>query len=221
MYDEKYFDSFFIRVKKDLENKNVCLPSVSSIYLRYKTPFSVLISTIISLRTKDSTTLNSSISLLDKASTCKAMLDLDKKEIEKLIYPCCFYKTKAQTILDICTTLKDKFNYKVPDNQKDLLSLKGVGIKTANLVLNLGFNTNAICVDCHVHQISNRLNWISIKTAEESEVELQKIMPEKHWIGLNELLVSFGQTICTSVSPYCSICSENSYCPKTNVTTSR
>ncbi len=221
MYDEDYFDSFFIRVSKELKKKNIELPSVSTIAIKYKTPFSVLISTLISLRTKDIITLEASYRILDKANNVDSMLNLKEDEIAKLIYPCAFYKTKAKNIINICNIIKEKYNGKVPNNSENLLKLPGVGIKTANLVLNLGFNKNAICVDCHVHQIANRLNWISTKTAEESEKELQNIMPTKYWIPLNELLVSFGQNICTSISPKCSICTENNYCPKINIKYSR
>jgi endonuclease-3 len=213
-----YWDNFFSRIKSELEKSNISLPSVSLIAIKYdKNPFCILVSTIISLRTKDKITLEASYRLFDLATSAKQIIKLDKAQIEKAIYPCAFYKRKTENIINISQILINKFNSKVPNNTKELMQLPGVGIKTANLTLNLAFDIKAICVDCHVHQIANRLGWINTKTAEESEKELQKVMPKKYWIGLNELLVSFGQSICTSINPKCDICSENSYCPKIGV----
>lgn len=215
------FDEFLKRIKDKLSSMNIQLPSVSIIASEYSSPFCILISTLISLRTKDPITLSSSRKLFNIAKTPQEILSLSDQELEEAIYPACFYKIKAQRIKEISKILIQSYNSLVPNKQEELLSLPGVGIKTANLTLNLGFDIKAICVDCHVHQIANRLGWIQTNTPEESEKALQDVIPKKHWIILNEALVSFGQNICTSLSPRCSICSENDTCPKIGVSKSR
>ena len=149
------------------------------------------------------------------------MLSLSDEEIEKAIYPAGFYKRKAQNIKEISKTLIEKYDGKVPSTQEELLALPGVGIKTANLTLNLGFNIDAICVDCHVHQIANRIGWIDTKTPEESVDALESIMPRRFWIPLNELLVAYGQNVCLSISPLCSECPICKECPKKGLKYSR
>lgn len=221
MEDERYFDGIFDEFNSALAALGKKLPAVSLVAVEKQNPFSVLISTVISLRTKDDVTLNASQKLLSRASTPQRMLELDEDSVAELIYPAGFYKRKALQIRQISQILVDKYEGKVPDNVEELMALPGVGIKTANLTLNLGFGIDAICVDCHVHQISNRLGWIKTKTPEESEKALMKIMPKRFWIPLNELLVSYGQEICTSVSPKCSMCPENPRCPKIGVVRSR
>lgn len=221
MESEEYFDGIFEEFSASLAALGKKLPAVSLVAVEKQDPFSVLVSTVISLRTKDDVTLNASQRLLSKAPTPQRMLELDEDSIAKLIYPAGFYKRKASQIRQISQILVDKYEGNVPDNVEGLMALPGVGIKTANLTLNLGFGIDAICVDCHVHQISNRLGWISTKTPEESEKALMKIMPKRFWIPLNELLVSYGQEICTSVSPKCSMCPENHRCPKIGVVRSR
>jgi len=221
MEDERYFDGIFDEFNSALAALGKKLPAVSLVAVEKQDPFSVLISTVISLRTKDDVTLNASQRLLSKAPTPQRMLELDEDSVAKLIYPAGFYKRKALQIRHISQILVDEYDGKVPDNVEELMALPGVGIKTANLTLNLGFGIDAICVDCHVHQISNRLGWIKTKTPEESEKALMKIMPKRFWIPLNELLVSYGQEICTSVSPKCSMCPENPRCPKIGVVRSR
>jgi len=221
MRNEKYWDNIFNEIQKALKATNSPVPAVSIIAYENNNPFFVLISTVISLRTKDNVTLNASKKLLDKFPSPFLMSQASVEEIEKLIYPAGFYKTKAKHIKQIAQILLSEYNGKVPSDVKELMKLPGVGIKTANLTLNLGFQIDAICVDCHVHQISNRLGWIKTTTPEESVIELEKIMPKRFWIPLNELLVTFGQTICTSVSPHCSICPLNEACPKLEVKTSR
>ena len=220
-YNEAYFDKVFREFGDTLRKINKVIPAVSYVAITKNDPFCVLISTLLSLRTKDDVTLKASVRLLNAADTPEKMLTLSQEEIEKLIFPVGFYHTKAQRILEVSRVLQDKYNGKVPDRLDLLLALPGVGIKTANLTLNLGFGIDAICVDCHVHQISNRMGWISTKTPEESEKVLQTVMPRKYWIPLNELLVSYGQEICTSLSPKCSMCPLSSECPKVGVTKSR
>ena len=221
MKNEKYWDKIFNEIQKALKITNSPVPAVSIISYENNNPFFVLISTIISLRTKDNVTLNSSRKLLEKFPTPLLMNQASVQEIEQLIYPAGFYKTKAKHIKQIAQILLSEYDSKVPNDAESLMKLPGVGIKTANLTLNLGFQIDAICVDCHVHQISNRLGWINTSTPEESVNELEKIMPKRFWIPLNELLVTFGQNICTSVSPHCSICPLNKTCPKIEVKTSR
>lgn len=218
---EKYFDRIFGQFNGVLSSMGRTLPSVSQVAVQKQDPYSVLISTLISLRTKDDVTIKASLRLLDKAPDAASMLKLSEEEIANLIFPAGFYKRKAHQILEISRILMQEYDGVVPSDAELLMKLPGVGIKTANLTLNLGFAIDAICVDCHVHQISNRMGWIQTKTPEESEKALQKIMPKRFWIPLNELLVTYGQEICTSVSPKCSLCPECGNCPKVGVVKSR
>lgn len=218
MLDEKYFDGIFYAFKGALDRAGKEIPAVSMMAVQLQDPFTVLISTVISLRTNDDVTLKASKRLMDAAPNAREMVKLSEEEISQLIFPAGFYKRKAVQIKEIAQILVDKYDGQVPSSAQDLMALPGVGLKTTNLTLNLGFGIEAICVDCHVHQISNRLGWIQTKTPEESEKALMKIMPRRFWIPLNELLVSYGQEICTSVSPKCSLCPENGRCPKVGVT---
>jgi len=161
---------------------------------------------MISLRTKDDVTLAASERLFAKADNPKAVLGLEEDDIARLIYPAGFYRTKAQNIRTAARILSERYSEKVPASLDELIQLPGVGRKTANLVLNLGFGIPAICVDTHVHRISNRFGWVRTKTPEQTERALAEILPRKHWIEINELLVGFGQRVCTPVSPRCSEC---------------
>ncbi|MGP1507986.1 MAG: endonuclease III domain-containing protein [Sphaerochaeta sp.] len=219
--DEQYFDMIFTEFRQVLASRGKVLPAVSLVAVQKQDPFSVLVSTVISLRTKDDVTLRASQKLLSAAPTPEEMVKLSLDELSSLIFPAGFYKRKAVQLHEICEILIEQYGGKVPADAELLMKLPGVGIKTANLTLNLGFGVDAICVDCHVHQISNRLGWINTKTPEESEKALQAVMPQRFWIPLNELLVSYGQEVCTSVSPKCSICPENGRCPKNGVSKSR
>jgi endonuclease-3 len=219
--NEDYWDTLFASFRQAIEQEGVVLPSVSIIAEREQDPYRVLIATIISLRTKDEVTLAASKRLFALAKDPHSMLDLSPSQIEEAIYPAGFYKTKAKTIQEISRQLIERFGGKVPDTQAELLTLPGVGIKTANLTLNLGFQIEAICVDCHVHQIANRLGWVATKTPEQTEEALASVMPRRFWIPLNELLVRYGQLICTPVSPFCSKCPQEMSCPKIGVTRSR
>ncbi len=220
-HDIEYFDRIFTEFNDVLRTINKVIPAVSYVAITKNDPFCVLIATLLSLRTKDDVTLKASQRLLDKADNPYDMLKLSEEDISQLIFPTGFYKTKSKRILEVSKVLVEKYNGKVPSDVNELMALPGVGIKTANLTLNLGFGIDAICVDCHVHQISNRMGWIKTKSPEESEKALQKVMPKKYWIPLNELLVSYGQEVCTSVSPKCSMCPENGRCPKICVDRSR
>ncbi len=214
------------RIEKIVETLKAALkkygdPVVTKVAKEKRSPYRVLISTLLSLRTKDETTLKASERLFKVADTPEKMLNLSKEQIEKLIYPVGFYHRKAEQILKISKILIEKYNGKVPDDLDKLLKLPGVGRKTANLVLNEGFGKLGICVDTHVHRISNRLGLVKTKTPEQTEFALRKILPEKYWIIFNTLLVTLGQNICTPISPKCSICPIEQYCPKVGVTKHR
>jgi endonuclease-3 len=177
-------------------------------------PFETLVSTILSLRTKDTVTEGASRRLLEKASMPAAMLRLTAGEIEKLIYPVCFYRNKAQSLLKTCRLLIDRHGGKVPRTMEELLSLPGVGRKTANLVLTLGYDKYGICVDTHVHRITNLWGYVKTKTPDETEFALRKKLPKKYWKTYNDILVTFGQNLCVPVSPWCSRCPVEPYCGK-------
>lgn len=149
------------------------------------------------------------------------MFRLGQYKIEKTVYPVGFYKTKAKNIINICNSLISYYNSIVPDEIEELLKLKGVGRKTANLVVTLGYNKPGICVDTHVHRISNRLGYVAAKTPEETEFALRKKLPKRHWIIYNDLLVTFGQNLCKPISPFCSICPISKYCHRTGVDKNR
>lgn len=184
-------------------------------------PFKVLISTIISLRTRDEVTIASSHRLFSRASTPPEVGALGETTIEELIYPAGFYRVKAANIVAICSILREKHAGGVPDTIEELVALPGVGRKTANLVLGLGFGIPAICVDIHVHRISNRLGWIVTRTPDQTEKALAAIVPERFWIPMNEWLVGFGQQTCTPQSPWCSRCPVVARCPRVGVTRAR
>lgn len=184
-------------------------------------PFQILISCLISLRTKDEVTGQASARLFRLARTPRTILRLPVARIARTIYPAGFYRTKAKTIRALCRTLLDKHGGKVPGDLESLLSLKGVGRKTANLVVTMGFGKPGICVDTHVHRISNRLGIVRTKTPEQTEFALRKVLPGRHWIPYNDLLVTFGQNVCKPISPLCSTCPVNSLCPRIGVGTHR
>ncbi|MFH1439055.1 MAG: endonuclease III [Candidatus Woesearchaeota archaeon] len=174
--------------------------------------FKVLIGTLLSLRTKDETTAKACARLFDIADTAKSILKLDVSRIEKLIYPVGFYKTKAKRMKEICEKLINEYNGKVPDEIDELLEFKGVGRKTANLVLSLGFGKPGLCIDTHCHRIPNRWGWIKTKTPFDTEMELRKWLPQKYWKEFNDYLVAYGQNICRPVSPKCYMCKLEKYC---------
>ena len=203
-----------------IEKKKFKKTAISEIH-KTKDPFRVLISCLLSLRTKDEVTLKASERLFSVAKTPQEFLNLPTKKIEELIYPVGFYRAKAKRIKEISKIIIERYNGKVPDNLEELLTLPGVGRKTANIVITQGFNKYGIAVDTHVHRVSNRLGLVKTKTPEETEVKLREIIPKKYWIELNDLFVSFGQNICTPISPRCSICPISKYCDKVGVKTHR
>lgn len=218
---EKEWDDLFVRMRDAIVKEGGKLPSVSTIAREKQDPYRVLVSTLISLRTKDQVTLEASHRLFVLADTPQKMLSIPQEQIAKAIYPAGFYQRKATQILEISHTLVKQYGGVVPPSATELMEFPGVGIKTANLTLNLGYGISAPCVDCHVHQIANRMGWVDTKSPEETEKAIRDVMPEKHWIPMNELLVTYGQLICTPVSPKCSKCPEGERCPKNGVKSSR
>ena len=197
------------------------LPIVSSLAEEHSGPFPILISTILSLRTKDEVTAIAAERLLALAKTPEEMLKISEGKIIKAIYPVGFYRIKAKTILRISKELIDRFHSRVPDTIEQLLTLKGVGRKTANLVVALGYNKKGLCVDTHVHRISNRLGYVKTKTPDETEFALRKKLPSRYWLRYNTLMVAFGRHVCVPISPFCSRCPVFAYCDRVNVVRSR
>ena len=184
-------------------------------------PFTTLISCLLSLRTKDETTRAGSERLFRLARTPRSMVRLAPRTLERAIYPVGFYRTKAKTILSVCRTLLDRYGGKVPDDLDELLTINGVGRKTANLVVTLAFQKDGICVDTHVHRISNRWGYVKTKSPEHTEMALRKKLPRRYWQIYNDLLVTFGQNLCHPISPWCSRCPLSRFCPKLGVTHQR
>lgn len=201
--------------------KGLPKPAVTLVGRKWKSPFLVLVSCILSLRTKDETTLGASKRLFALSKTPAGLVKLSIQQIEKAIYPVGFYKTKANTIRGICLRLLNDFKGKVPDEIDILLTFKGVGRKTANLVLTEGFGKPAVCVDTHVHRISNRFGYVRTKTPEETEFALRGKLPKKYWIHYNALLVAWGQNVCRPISPLCSKCPVLQFCKRQGVGRSR
>jgi endonuclease-3 len=197
------------------------IPIVTEISHRSRDPFHILISTILSLRTKDEVTRQAATRLLGKAGSPQELLLLPEEDIARLIFPVGFYKTKARTLKQICRDLIDEYEGKVPSDLEVLLKLKGVGRKTANLVLTLGFHKPGICVDTHVHRVSNRLGYVKTKTPEQTEMALREKLPKEYWIEYNDLLVTWGQNICRPISPFCSRCAVLPYCRQVGVARNR
>ena len=196
-------------------------PAVTKVAEKTKDPFKVLISCVLSLRTKDVTTADASHRLFSLANTPDEMLKIPAGRIEKAIFPVGFYRTKAKNIIEICRALTEHYNSIVPDTIDELLKLKGVGRKTANLVVTVGYDKDGICVDTHVHRISNRWGYIMTKTPEQSEEALRGKLPRKYWKIFNDLLVTFGQNLCKPISPLCSQCKIAVYCKRIGVKISR
>jgi endonuclease-3 len=207
------------KVLKTLEKKykEWKVPIVTEIANRTKDPFRVLISTVLSSRTKDAVTREASRRLFNKASTPGALAKLSPREIEELIYPVGFFHTKARRLPELALILTDKYQGKVPDALEELLELPGVGRKTANLVLTVGFGKPGICVDTHVHRISNRFGYVKTKNPEETEFALREKLPPKWWIVYNDFLVTLGQNICFPRNPDCDVCPLNKLCEKVNI----
>jgi len=193
-------------------------PAATSIVKQFgRDPYLVLISCILSLRTRDPVSLAASQRLFAHSKTPQEMIHLSAKTIEKLIYPAGFYRQKTKQILALSKILIEKYNSKVPNTVEDLMALPGVGPKTTALTLSEGFGIPAICVDTHVHRVSNRLGLVKTKTVEETEQQLKQLLPKKYWSEYNGLLVMWGQNICVPISPKCSICPLLPLCPQIGV----
>jgi len=209
-------DKLFLLLES--EYKRFETPSVTKIANLIKSnPFAVLISTLISLRTKDEVTLKASERLFSRADNPFDMLKLSTDEVERLIYPAGFYRKKSLLILDISKYLVENYQGRVPNSIDELLKIKGVGRKTANLVLVEGFGIPAICVDTHVHRIMNRMGLVNTKNPDETEMVLRDKLPVKYWIKWNEYLVAYGQNVCKPISPLCSTCKLSDFCAKINI----
>jgi endonuclease-3 len=211
-----------LRKERAAEGDGAGDPSVTTVAERYRRdPWAVLVSTILSLRTKDEVTLVCSKRLLEKAPGPRELLAIPEAELARLAYPAGFYRTKAGNLRKIAALLISQYGGAVPADMEALLALPGVGRKTANLVLIEAFDLPGLCVDTHVHRISNRAGWISTKSPEETEMALREKLPQKYWKGINALLVLYGQNVCRPISPFCSRCVFKKYCARTGVGSSR
>jgi len=218
MTDKIKWDAVFNALEKWRTDLCVQDPSVNTVAEHYsRDPWAVLVSTIISLRTKDEVTLVSSARLLEKAPVPEKLKAMKEETVAKLIYPAGFYRNKAASLKKIATILIESYGGKVPPSMDELLALPGVGRKTANLVLTEAFDLDGLCVDIHVHRISNRCGWLSSKTPDETEMILRDILPKKYWKRINYLLVLYGQRLCRPVSPFCSNCVLDKYCARCGV----
>lgn len=197
------------------------ITALAEVAAQWHDPFRVLVACLLSLRTKDQTTGPATARLFALADTPEGIRRLTPRAIERAIYPVGFYRTKARVLREISRDLLARFGGAVPADIDALLTLKGVGRKTANLVVTQGFNKPGICVDVHVHRISNRWGYVKTRTPEETEMALRRTLPRRYWIGYNDLLVSFGQNICLPVSPRCSECPIRADCPRKGVLHSR
>jgi endonuclease-3 len=213
----------FIRIWPVLKTQVNALhiPWIDEMSSRERDPFKILISCILSLRTQDRTTEEASRRLFRLAQTPGAMSQLAVGRIQKAIYPVGFYRVKARRIRDLSSEIVRKYKGKVPDTIEELLLLKGVGRKTANLVVTLGYDRDGICVDTHVHRITNRWGLVKTKTPTQTEFALRRILPTRYWKKLNGYLVGFGQGICKPLSPLCSQCRLRPFCPRIGVDRSR
>ncbi len=206
-----------VRILKE-EYKRFKTPYVTEVAAELrKDPFRVLVSCILSLRTQDATTREASVRLFSIASTPGELARLTRRVIEKAIYPVGFYRVKAGVLKDLSTELVKNRGSRVPDTIEGLLELKGVGRKTANLVVTMGYGKPGICVDTHVHRITNRWGFVSTRTPEKTEFALRERLPKRYWIVINDLLVAYGQNVCRPISPLCSACRLSAYCERVGV----
>jgi len=217
--NNKNIDTVYKILTKHVEDYNV--PVVDLIEIQTEDPFKVLIATILSARTKDEVTAQVCKRLFAVVKNLNDFNKLSNKELEDLIYPVGFYKTKAKHLKELPKVIKDEFNEIIPKTIDELIKLPGVGRKTANLVVSVAFKKQGLCVDTHVHKIMNRLGYVKTKTPFETEMELRNKLPKKYWMQTNRLFVAFGQNLCRPVSPFCSKCPIRKYCPRIGVVKSR
>ncbi|MDR0644209.1 MAG: endonuclease III [Treponema sp.] len=205
-----------------LKAQNEDDPAVTTVAEIYpKNPWAVLASTILSLRTKDDVTMRTSKTLLAKAPDPASLLALSEEEVSRLIFPVGFYRTKAKNLLTIARILGEKYGNAVPSDMDALLAMPGVGRKTANLVVTEAFGMDGICVDVHVHRISNRAGWVKTNTPEQTEMALREVLPRPFWRRINNLLVLYGQRLCRPISPFCSKCVMREHCARNGVDRNR
>lgn len=204
------------KIIKGIKDANLPQRDFVKMMETFHDPFKVLICCILSLRTNDITTYPCSLRMLKLGTKPQDFVNMDVDTLAKAIYPVGFYRNKAQQIIDISKELIEKYNGKVPKSIDELVKFKGVGRKTANLVMAKGFDEPAICVDVHVHRISNRLGWVKTKTPDETEMELRKLLPVKYWLDINTILVTFGQNLCKPQRPMCNNCPVKQYCQSYN-----
>lgn len=202
------------KIVENLKNDNTPRTDFVKLMEEYKDPFLVLISCILSLRTNDKTTYPATLRMLKLGTKPEDFLNVSEEELAKAIYPVGFYKNKARQILDISRELVEKYDSKVPESIEEMTKFKGVGRKTANLVMAKGFGKPAICVDVHVHRICNRWGYVNTKEPDETEMALRAKLPVKYWLDFNTLLVTHGQNICKPQKPNCAVCSISPYCKK-------
>lgn len=202
------------------ENRRWTPPSVTRVSWD-RDPYWVLVSTVLSLRTRDAVTDAATERLRALAPDVRALAARAPREVARAIYPVCFYRTKSRALVELARRLVAERGGAVPDTLEELLALKGVGLKTANLVLSHGFGKAAICVDTHVHRLCNRLGYLRTRSPEETERALREVLPRRHWRTINDRLVTFGQNLCTPLSPWCSRCPVRGDCARVGVTRSR
>ena len=205
------------RIFKLLEKIISFEPIINKLARKNATRFQILIATMMSARTKDEVTELAAERLFNIASNPDDMLTLSPQKIEKTIYPVGFYKTKAKHIIQISSIIIQKYKGNVPDSLDELQMLPGVGLKTAALVLSEGFGIDEICVDTHVHRISNRLGLVKTREPKDTYAALKKTLPKKYWRKINFLMVSYGKTVCRPIGARCSECKLNSLCPKIGI----
>ena len=205
-------DEIVSNLKDDYKKGKVIHSEFVDFMENVKDPYLVLICCILSLRTNDKTTIGATYRMLELARTPEEMVKVDVDDLADAIYPVGFYKNKASQIIELSKKLIEQYNSKVPDEIEELVKFRGVGRKTANLVLTKGFNKPAICVDVHVHRICNRLGLVNTKNPDETEMELRKKLPKKYWIDFNTLLVTHGQNVCKPQKPLCLDCSICNWC---------
>jgi len=217
--DNKTISEVLSRIREEYPKYR--MPIVTELVQIKRDPYKVLISCLLSLRTKDEVTAKAQERLFKEADKPSEILEMETGRIEELIYPVGFYKNKAKVLKSVSETILEKYDGIVPDDLDELLKMKGVGRKTANLVVTLGYEKPGICVDTHVHRISNRFGYVVTKTPDETEMALRKKLPREHWIEINDLLVTWGQNICKPISPHCSQCVVNGLCKRVGVEKSR
>jgi endonuclease-3 len=220
MEETKITKVFEILEKSLKETRRTTLNRESKDLKNY-TPYQTLISCLLSLRVKDETTEKITNELFKIADTPEKILALETKELEKIIFSSGYYKNKAKTLKRVSEQILNEHTGKVPDNKEELLNLYGVGPKTANIVLAFAYDKIVIPVDVNVHRISNRLGWVKTTKMEDTEKELEKILPKKFWREINGLFILHGKTICVPISPKCSICPLKNYCKRAGITKSR